>query len=183
VLPQAGGHITPITAVLAMKSTPIAQPSDLDCAYLAGIIDGEGCITARIERRRRPDGQDQTWLSIAVTVHIVNTDRRLIDWLVDFWPGDVTPLKRMSARHKPAWRFQAAGRSTPVLLADAMPYLMLKCEQANLAMELIRTHRLPGRNGYSPEERASRTDLVKRIQILNRKGPSRDYPPDDPAGV
>ena len=163
----AGGRATPNTAVL-LKTTPTARPTDLDRAYLAGIIDGEGWVGAHIQLRAR---QGRTERCIKVEIAIANTDRRLIDWAARFWPGNIYDHKATTTR-KLCWYFKVWGDDMGVMLAASRPFLVLKREQADIAAELLATRRAAGQFRHSPEVWARRFALVSRLTELNKKGPA-----------
>jgi hypothetical protein len=50
------------------------------------------------------------------------------------------------------------------------PPLVIKGEQADLALELMASRRNHGRRGYPPEEKARRVALAARVSALNRRG-------------
>ena len=57
------------------------------------------------------------------------------------------------------------------MLTDALPFLVLKREQALIVLELAATQQNHGRRGYPIEIRQYRYDLVQQLYALNRKGP------------
>jgi len=102
---------------------------DTDWAYLAGLIDGEGCISTVHTNPR--NGQ------FNAKIAIVNTDKTVLDWIVKtFAVGNVYP-RRLRLPMKQSWRWQlAAGSSVSRILNGVYPYLIIKKDQAVLAIEL-----------------------------------------------
>lgn len=146
---------------LPAEPCPLSEP---ERAYLAGIIDGEGCIFAAI----RPD-------SIQLGLTIANTDRRLMDWLEARFP-DVPRArphlsKMRSKREKPVWYWSPTNRKMRPVLRAAWPYLVLKRGQADIAWQLIDSIRNHGRRGYPAGVRVERMRLAASIGVLNKKGP------------
>jgi hypothetical protein len=144
------------------------QPSDLDRAYLAGIVDGEGCITASVITRWRPDGTRQSWTEVQSALTIANTDRRLIDWIAGYWPGNIRPVTRRSSTFRQGWHFRVSGSDLPAMLTSVAPYLVVKREQAELVLELYRLKRRRGDWYYTPGQQARRLEIIRQIQELNR---------------
>ncbi|MBA3875607.1 MAG: hypothetical protein C0498_01500 [Anaerolinea sp.] len=137
-----------------------------DCAYLAGLIDGEGSIMANQKHERRPGHSPATWSELRVDIS--NTDRGLIDWVNERWPGKVRVQVRPGV--KDTWHYYLNTQQVVPLLEAALPYLVSKRERAELALELARGTRNPGRAGYPPEVRERRRWIGERIRELNRKG-------------
>lgn len=157
------------------------EPTDTDCAYLAGIIDGEGCISGYIGyfRNNTPAHPKKRNDRVFVLyVSVVNTDRRMVDWVAARWHGSTHTRKPGSGGHKPvhSWMVQNS-RGVRAVVEAALPYLVIKREQADLALQLAAMTRNPGRAGYSPAEVAARKGIYEQLRILNRKGPH-----DRPAG-
>jgi intein/homing endonuclease len=99
--------------------------TEVELAYLAGIIDGEGSIS-RLNRDR-----PRRW-----TVSIASTSPELIEWLLQFG-GHVHDLTNPLAR-KPGWQWVArTWRDVHALLSAVEPYLIIKREIANRAIREI----------------------------------------------
>ena len=126
-------------------------------AYLAGIIDGEGCLTIGAGRK----GNITNYNSI---IMIASTDERLIKWLQNNFGGNYYTSKRTSPKWKQAyiWRFLKK-KDIEVLLLAILPYLIIKREQAITLLEFVR---LP-RYQETPEKRA---ELHAKIKKLNTRG-------------
>jgi hypothetical protein len=149
-------------------TTPTTTPTELDCAYLAGIIDGEGSIMAYLHREQRSGRIDYAW---HVLVTVGNTDRRLIDWIGNRWLGYYSVTSRARYDQKDMHVWTATGlRMKPVLLSAA-PYLVAKTGQAELAFDFLDARPPnPGRRGYTEAERAELDRICARMGELNRKG-------------
>lgn len=94
-------------------------------AYLAGLIDGEGCIT------KTPD---------AWRVAIFNTDEKVIAWLLRFG-GNIHWRTRPATRQhwKPSAQWHVSNlRDLLALLESVRPYMVIKAEKADLAIADIR---------------------------------------------
>ncbi len=107
----------------------IGHLPERDKAYLAGIIDGEGCIT--INRRRAKPGHVPVY---ALQVCISNTSRALQKWLDERFPDKT--YWRISHQN-PKWRdcyhwTLSGNRQVMVFLREIAPYLVIKREQAEL---------------------------------------------------
>jgi hypothetical protein len=107
-------------------------------AYLAGLIDGEGCIAAHKPNLMK--GKCYAKLTM------VNTDKRMLEWCVE-----TTGIGRVTihARHlkNPKWKtvykWWVGADNLRYILEGVMPYLTTKKEQAQLALDLIGPPRPP----------------------------------------
>jgi hypothetical protein len=106
-------------------------------------------------------------------VDITNSDRRLIDWVQERWPvGHIATANREA---RPEWKdvHHWCVTNSPgvrLVLEAAMPYLVIKREQAALALKLASMTRNTGRAGYTPAEVAARQAIYDQLRALNRKG-------------
>jgi hypothetical protein len=137
-------------------------------------MDGEGHITIGRSRpaedavRARPSGGrsrcNGTWHFI-LNIGMTSTDERLIKWIELHFGGKHYTDKRHQQNWKPALRWRVLGRKAQErLLLGILPYLVIKKEQAGLALDFIR---MDGR-----EDQAARTFFYERFMTLNRRGVS-----------
>ena len=125
--------------------------------YLAGIIDGEGCIT--IGRGFRPNGTINYNAIIAVT----NTNKDVIVWIQRNFGGGFYLSKGNDARCKPSYRWRLFKKeSIELILLAILPYLIIKKQQAQILLNFVR---LP-RN----DDVQKRQELSERIMKLNKRG-------------
>lgn len=139
-----------------------AAPEKL--AYVAGIFDGEGCIS--IQRNKPHAGGKSPCYALHVSVS--NTDKRIINFLLELVGGGSCKHnneKRPNQRLCYDWRVQA--RVAVRFLKAIRPYLLLKAEQADLAIEFwSRIHY--GSRRLSSEELDTRDSL--RLRLVAMKG-------------
>ena len=57
------------------------QISQTDIAYLAGLFDGEGCVTCKQRKTKRPDRGGKVYNQWYIRCEINMTDRAIIKWL------------------------------------------------------------------------------------------------------
>ena len=136
-----------------------------DAAYLAGILDGEGCLSVGWRLKKY----------ITPTLQVTNTDKRLIDWLLDTLGGSVYEQPARPTR-KRCWLWRCAGQVARRAIAEARPYLKIKGAQADLILNMtrvteVRRDRL-GRlqQTLTAEQHAANASLVSAIRALNRRG-------------
>jgi hypothetical protein len=125
-------------------------------SYLAGIIDGEGCLTIGAGRK----GKVTNYNSI---IMVTSTSEQLVKWLQHNFGGNYYKSGRIVPRSKPAfiWRF-LKHKEIELLLLAILPYLIIKREQAIILLEFVR---LPRKD--VPEKR---NELFQKMKLLNQRG-------------
>lgn len=99
-----------------------------DLAYIAGFIDGEGCIS--IERNRYAEGKYKKIVSLTVT----NTEEWICQWLKLCWGGRVTLRKMEKVNYLPQWNWVVRRAQAVEVLKAILPYLKIKKRQAEVAI-------------------------------------------------
>ena len=113
-----------------------------EAAYVAGIIDGEGCL----QLRQR---------SVRITVG--NTSPELIDWLHRFG-GFVTGYANPAGR-KPSLVWSVSNRWDCIAVLEAtIPYLVIKKARAEEILILLRSW-LPERRDQDPSSSSTTTSM------------------------
>lgn len=108
--------------------------------YLAAMIDGEGCVCIS-KYKKNKNGHP----GYIVTVSITNTKEKLMKWLIEHFGGRYFTQWRNSnegAHNKRliyTWRVSGQKNRETVLLGT-IPYLVLKREQALIALKFSRMH-------------------------------------------
>lgn len=123
-----------------------AQPSETDKAYIAGFVDGEGTVV--IGRR------------FDVQVTIGQVDPRPLERIASFYGGHLSFVHRDNPNWKPYHRITVSGTAAVQMLRDIQPFLVLKGDQAELALRLMSIKRVQSPGGHrkvlSWQERAER---------------------------
>jgi len=127
-------------------------------AYLAGIIDGEGSISAcRINKA--------SVVQFQVTVNM--TDREPIDLLVYFYGGHTYEYR--NPKH-PNWRkqyrWQATSEHGARLLRDILPHLRIKKRQAEVYLKARATFELHRSKTFPSIQILNREDVMKRLAYM-----------------
>lgn len=104
----------------------------MQASWLAGIVDGEGCISIWCEKR--PGNRSGVRYRAALEVY--NTNRDLIDAVRVMADGFVTikSVAKPIKGHKECWKVSWNRRAVPGMLKMLRPYLVAKREQADLVM-------------------------------------------------
>lgn len=140
-------------------------------AYLAGVIDSDGCITInKFVDPKAPHRAPRYVLNIIV----VNTSVRLMNWLADNFGGTFKERKLVSNRHKTTYHWQFTNSKAAHLLALVKPYLVEKFDRADNAIEFIQGGDRVNPRGSTPlsaEEMARRETHYLVGRMLNQSGP------------
>lgn len=136
-------------------------------AYLAGILDGEG--TVNISHLPKKD-------QYRLRLQIVNTDKRLIDWLASNFKGHTYEVKG-HRRNNPNWRtryeyFFFPKKDNLPLLKSMIPFLICKKEQMKIAIRFIETIGQKEGIRLSRDAYETRKECKARLNVLNKRGTS-----------
>lgn len=124
-------------------------------AYLAGFFDGEGCISIKLT------SSNARRLEISAN----QVDRRPLDLLADRYGGSIR-RRTVEAHRQPMWTWRLEGWSAVRALAEWLPFLTVKMEQAKLAVEFQRHLRKKGGPRLTWQEIAERDSYREAIRDL-----------------
>jgi LAGLIDADG endonuclease len=126
--------------------------------YLAGIIDGEGCITIGA-------GKKETCINYNALLLVQNTSEKLIDYLQSTFGGQKYLSKKETSTTRTAWMWRITKKAhiEQILLA-VLPYLIIKREQAKILLNYVRLERT------APTE--LRKQAYEALRKLNSRGKS-----------
>jgi hypothetical protein len=134
-----------------------------DWAYLAGVLDSDGCISIAKQTKK-----GRTYHRLTVT--ITNTNRDLVDWLVTNFEGSCYMCNPNAPKHhKTAWRWIIRGHDARPILNQTLPYLMVKRKRAELALQFVKTIRSRGES-LTDKERKQRERLHAILRSMNTAG-------------
>jgi len=146
-------------------------------SYLAGIFDGEGCISISSKDRKVIDyrnGKEVIWQRSVLQIDIANTNELLMKWLISNVGGVYFYTDLGNAKWKNRYNWHPKGRKNKEeFLLGIIPYLVLKRDQAKLALAYIR---LEGKGTKTQYE-----ELATKCSQLNQKGRSVTTNTQDPA--
>lgn len=139
----------------------IAAISDLDLAYIAGLIDGEGSIHVAKAR-------DCLYPQVVVAM----TDRGVIDWLAErLGAGNVQLHNSANLRRHPTyrkqWRVMVTGRRAHLLCQRLLPFLKVKHPQAELVLTFPVDARAGAAQRLDPAISEMRQRLRSELSALN----------------
>lgn len=136
----------------------------IDLAYLAGIIDGEGSINISCNPKH---GRNYYSLKLDIT----NTSDALMQWLEDKFRGHIGTSYARSQNRTNLHSWIVSGKQAQYLLYKVLPYLVIKTEQALLALTLdILPYGGACRWNYTEEEEFNRSQAYEEMKRLNSLG-------------
>lgn len=138
--------------------------------YIAGLFDGEGCITL-FKRKNLQRGRKTPSYFLSATVRM--TDLKFMFWLNNTYNGtfgktyDVPKDKNWKVSK--SWKVE--GSRCINFLRQIYPYLKIKNKQAKVAFKFGKTiNRNLGKKIMSKKILIYRDDLCKQMKHLNKRG-------------
>jgi hypothetical protein len=130
----------------------------LSAGYVAGFIDGEGCLSV-FKSKPRPSRSYAEYVAVLV---VVNTNRDVLEAIRDWvGTGTVYDASRASAMHKRTYQYHAKGRQLIPILKRLMPHLVVKRRQARLMLDFFET---------DSRDYVARDTILARFRELNLRG-------------
>lgn len=131
---------------------------DVEKAYWAGILDGEGSILfTKISSGRWP----------APVLSVTSTDRELLEWLRAKFGGSISTKKKYKEHWSQAYDWKITYNAAIKALEYAYPYLQIKRKQIKAKMLLDNYYQCTPRNGkYSQEMTLAKENLISQFQSL-----------------
>jgi hypothetical protein len=144
--------------------------SDIQAAYLAGLIDGEGSIFVQRVKTRNSK-MSRTGFHYRAGFAISMTDRKTVEWcskVTGF--GKISSPKRCKKHCRPGHRWSVWSKQASALLWVLLPYLRLKKPNARNLINF------QGRMGWfgsygNPKSEITRREKYRQISLrLNKRG-------------
>ncbi len=143
--------------------------TDVERAYIAGVLDGEGCITIiRHDQSKRSTRHKSPSYRLAVTIY--NTNKAMIDWLAERMEAHRYYKRRKSPNHKVCHMLVVSAKTAATFLRDIQPFVIAKQQQIQLALALQETV-----NNYRkvhqltfPGEALTQAEIEKRDAIYQQ---------------
>lgn len=147
--------------ILKLRKVPTPYNYNTDkikLSYLAGIIDGEGSISIMKIRG-----------FYTLRLRVNNTNFELIDWLkINF--GGFIYLTDKNGNRNAIKTWEVTSRKAATLLKEIQPLLIVKKEQAKIALSFQSTVTSVLGTNLAEEIKTEREEYRKQIMILNTKG-------------
>ena len=128
---------------------------DTEAAYLAGLVDGDGCF-------------GWNWQNSTIFLNVAMTHRPTIDWLAEHFGGRIhvnnkhedDPTKKILY----VWIVNAS--ILREILPRILPFLVTKAEQAQTIEQVFTLRTKTGKSSTQTEQRL----LYEHLRKLNQKG-------------
>lgn len=137
-------------------------------AYLAGIVDGEGCFyIGRVKQGKYGSGWQ--W---HVMLKITSCDECLILWLESTFGGAKDSRYRWTSKKKftrPVYNWQATGEMLDYILSAIEPYLIIKKLHCDVMKRYRKTCKNIGSKRLSDEVNEARFVLMSELRNLNSR--------------
>jgi len=142
----------------------IEHLTEIECAYIAGLVDGEGSFTiqaAGSTKRMSP------FITVAMT------HQPTITWLAGKLGLKAIHCKLRNPKYRDQYRVTAMGRRAILLIDRIMSYLLTKREQAQVIADFAALGFAGIDNALGIDDLEAQRSLLKdRIMALNRRGPA-----------
>jgi hypothetical protein len=138
-------------------------------AWMAGFLDGEGCVTISSKAGSIRHKKKTPWLSPYVTVS--NRNRGVLELFKACFGGYIVSMQRKKTHHSPCWAYMACNTKATEMLKALRPYLRVKAMHADTVLRFSETmHNDRGCRGYTEREHEIRNYFLSQIRIMNQKG-------------
>lgn len=133
--------------------------TDLDLAYMAGFVDGEGCISVATRLQ----------IYLTPTVQVSNTNQAILEWFYTNYGGNIDVRKDNRPTRKQCNTWRVAGDKARRFLTDVLPFLRIKKPLAVLALSYV-----PKGRGYrrTSQDVIQVKAIIFQIRTLNKRGAS-----------
>lgn len=137
-----------------------------EAAYLAGFVDGEGCLTIGRARRK----ESRAGFSYEALMNVSGTELEALRQIAVMCGNGKVQVqdKRSSEKHKPLYRIVFSANQIRHLLPQIRPYLLVKHRQADIVLTFL-SERQSGRN-VTPAYWQRQEELRAQVRTLNRRG-------------
>ncbi|MFA5037696.1 MAG: LAGLIDADG family homing endonuclease [Candidatus Izemoplasmatales bacterium] len=133
--------------------------TELEKAYLAGLIDGEGSICILTDHKR----------TFYLHLNITNTGLSMLLKIKDIWGGLLYKKSRKNLLWKQAYELRWMGSKAKDILKEISPYLINKKPQAEISLRFETTRRGSGFL-VTQEQRNIQLCLREQLMALNKRG-------------
>ena len=136
--------------------------NETDNAYLAGLIDGEGCISLVVQK-----GKNAKRYDLKVIIRMVDLNALLFAQL--HYGGRITITKNLPPRRN-TFVLSFYGKKACWVLKEILPYLKVKKKQASIAISFIEDSPKKMNSPCAYGEFERRTNLWLEMRRLNKRG-------------
>lgn len=146
----------------------VNELSDVERAYLAGLIDGEGSIAINFREPNKASREIGLGLTIQLTVCM--TDLETIAWVANTTgtPEKVyTDSAKKNPAHKPSFTWRPTISQAYDILKQCEKFMITKKRNAQIFLELVDIRRVSTRSERNWERQF---ELATENRLLNKRG-------------
>ena len=154
------------------KTSELCSEQNRIHAYVAGLIDGEGCIGIQ--------ENNQKHYSLEITIGMSEKAKSLLCLIQKDFGGSILKGRTATKKWAGSMRWRIGGVAAHAFLKKIAPYLLLKQAQAQIAAELeglynsLALHK-NGTRKWTAEATKQAEGLKQRMHKLNQKGPDAPF--------
>lgn len=157
---------------LAMATRGKQRPRARELAYLAGVMDSDGCFSiAKMQPSQRLTLKNPRYV---FCMNVVNTSEDLMKWLVEKFGGQYAHRrKQVKENHKVTYDWWFNNGKALWLLKLIEPYLVVKRDRCRVGIDLLenwQTNQSGTASLTPPTEVERREGLYQEMKRLNRLG-------------
>jgi hypothetical protein len=148
------------------------EPTKIDFAYFAGLLDSEGCF--RIKKWKPKNRPNEVY---TISVEIGNTRHKLFKWLKERFGGTICYIKPKDPTKLPAAIWTLSANALFKILPYVYPHLRAKKEVCGKLIEFQETILSNGGDRHSElfhalfkHKRDIREQIIREVHELNSKG-------------
>lgn len=127
----------------------------IKAVYLAGLFDGEGCVTYKQyweKRKSKPGGRKRSpCMCWRINLEIAMTCEKTIQWCKDNFPGNMT-IKIRPKPFKTQWRWRAGFRQAEVIAKIIYPHAKTKKDQLKQIIDHYKLGIGKAKNGFKDRD-------------------------------
>src|SRR5208282_1551916 len=112
----------------------------IKCSYVAAMIDADGCIA--LSRTTLYTSAGNAYYGYDLKISIANVSTKLMKWLVKFFGGEYRTKQKGKLGKQVCYEWFCNGGYPKLerLILATLPYMIVKRDQANFALQFIRLH-------------------------------------------
>jgi hypothetical protein len=143
------------------KELKIINPTQLDCCYFAGIVDGKGCFRIGLK-------QNKHVVTPSAHFEVVGNSFQLMEWCAVTFGGTFGKRDRSSLSKHDSHFVNFNSTQMLEVIPKILPYLKLKYHQARIVFEFLKIN--SESRWYSEHERSKAISLANECHELNHNG-------------
>ena len=140
---------------------PTITLTDIQCAYLAALIDGEGHLGMALYKRGGKTFSAQTRMVISLTSEVLHSIH------AEYGFGSIYVWKNKNPKHKDRIDWKIGSNEGREVLPKLIPFLKIKKQQCELLIEYLA---LANRKNRTQEYRDNVMTIYHKLKKLNKRG-------------